>query len=204
MMTSDTRMRFCRNFYRRCKVNSLPYQTLLKNIETVNDLVDCYVSAEGKKLHFSIVEDTDRFFWWRSTIIILMEKVDFDTGVPEGNREFGLCQFVQVYNNLSGNAKVLEMRRERPTSPSVTYSGGTLEKECCICQERPKDIVLPCAHAFCKQCIQQWKMTANSCPMCRFTLGSAGETWEVEECPKTVDIQQETQIALEMLLDTCK
>lgn len=28
--------------------------------------------------------------------------------------------------------------------------------ECCICLERQPEILLPCAHSYCTQCIEEW------------------------------------------------
>lgn len=35
-------------------------------------------------------------------------------------------------------------------------NGGEKLGECCICLERKPDVMLPCAHAYCMPCIEQW------------------------------------------------
>ncbi|EFA76610.1 hypothetical protein PPL_09915 [Heterostelium album PN500] len=43
-------------------------------------------------------------------------------------------------------------------------------RECPICFEDDQLSVVPCGHAFCSDCINQWRSRNNTCPMCR-TLG---------------------------------
>lgn len=30
------------------------------------------------------------------------------------------------------------------------------QTECCICLERKPEVLLPCAHSYCTQCIEEW------------------------------------------------
>ena len=39
-----------------------------------------------------------------------------------------------------------------PTSPTDT----DLQSACVVCMERKPDVILPCAHCYCRPCIEQW------------------------------------------------
>jgi len=39
--------------------------------------------------------------------------------------------------------------------------------ECGICLDNMSDIMLPCLHAFCNQCIALWQAKQQNCPICR-------------------------------------
>ena len=38
---------------------------------------------------------------------------------------------------------------------------------CCICLEKTIEVVLTCFHAYCRECIEDWRSRDPSCPMCR-------------------------------------
>ena len=44
------------------------------------------------------------------------------------------------------------------------------DKECQICMFENIQNVLPCAHAFCNGCINDWLKKSDKCPMCRETV----------------------------------
>ena len=47
-------------------------------------------------------------------------------------------------------------------------------KKCIICDENePNTLLIPCHHAhFCKDCINKWGLTNDTCPTCRETFTS--------------------------------
>merc|ERR1711924_432138 len=55
----------------------------------------------------------------------------------------------------------------KPTSKAKSKE---LEKEeCCVCMESAVEVVLPCSHAFCKKCNNDWmhQSAYGDCPVCR-------------------------------------
>lgn len=38
---------------------------------------------------------------------------------------------------------------------------------CCICFERPMQLVLDCHHAYCEKCAEGWHEKSTECPLCR-------------------------------------
>ena len=45
---------------------------------------------------------------------------------------------------------------------------------CCICLERQIECVLSCFHAYCRECIDEWKQRDPTCPLCREQETSQG------------------------------
>ena len=41
------------------------------------------------------------------------------------------------------------------------------EEECQICMDKPKEVVLPCAHSYCMSCYKLWSSETPTCPTCR-------------------------------------
>ncbi len=42
---------------------------------------------------------------------------------------------------------------------------------CPICMEEVREHrILPCKHVFCKDCINRWLVSKNSCPVCRLVV----------------------------------
>jgi len=42
-------------------------------------------------------------------------------------------------------------------------SSSKEEEECVICMDRKASVILPCAHAYCEQCIEAWLVHASYC-----------------------------------------
>lgn len=75
-------------------------------------------------------------------------------------------------------------------------NGGEKLGECCICLERKPDVMLPCAHAYCMPCIEQWNTSHKTCPFCRETLDSTDDTWVISDIPGSQEISNEICSAL--------
>jgi len=45
---------------------------------------------------------------------------------------------------------------------------------CQICFERQIETLLPCFHAYCARCIDDWRAKDDTCPMCRAVKDERG------------------------------
>lgn len=100
-------------------------------------------------------------------------------------------------------------------SSAASGTCGTNLEECVICLERRPDVILPCAHAYCLPCIEQWWEYANpseectsnhvvlsmtvvdkTCPVCRESLKSTDDTWVLSEVPDDDQVNEEIRRAL--------
>lgn len=62
--------------------------------------------------------------------------------------------------------------------------------ECCICFERRPDMLLPCTHAYCQTCIEQWAVNHKTCPICREEAGK-DEAWVMTEAPNSLEVSED-------------
>ncbi|RHY05431.1 hypothetical protein DYB25_002452 [Aphanomyces astaci] len=55
------------------------------------------------------------------------------------------------------------------------------DRECQICMDTDKEVVLPCSHSFCLLCFQTWSSQNQTCPICRSQLHCAEgeELWHL-------------------------
>ncbi|XP_042218519.1 RING finger protein 141-like isoform X2 [Homarus americanus] len=81
-------------------------------------------------------------------------------------------------------------------SPAASGTCGTSLEECVICLERRPDVILPCAHAYCLPCIEQWSVVDKTCPVCRESLKSTDDTWVLSEVPDNDQVNEEIRRAL--------
>ena len=54
---------------------------------------------------------------------------------------------------------------------------------CSICLSADVEVALPCLHAFCSACIEDWHTHDQSCPLCRMKAdvnGAASDVWLME------------------------
>ena len=53
-------------------------------------------------------------------------------------------------------------------SRKIAWAGP---ERCPICMEEVREHrILPCRHVFCKDCINRWLVSKNSCPVCRLVI----------------------------------
>ncbi|XP_063607322.1 RING finger protein 141-like isoform X1 [Penaeus indicus] len=108
------------------------------------------------------------------------------------------------------------LQEEDLRSDGATGTCGTSLEECVICLERRPDVILPCAHAYCLPCIEQWweyaspssqECTSSSvvysmsvvdktCPVCRESLKSTDDTWVLSEVPDDDQVNEEIRRTL--------
>lgn len=92
-------------------------------------------------------------------------------------------------------------------------------EECVICLERRPEVILPCAHAYCLPCIQQWweyssegpppdwrcgalltvmpgSEMERTCPVCREAVTNTDDTWVISEAPDDAQVTHEISMAL--------
>lgn len=76
---------------------------------------------------------------------------------PENVQEWkaiGFEEFYQLYDNILLESSIHNF---------IEY----VPEECSICLERGVDLSLKCGHFFCESCINKWKRTEPTCPVCR-------------------------------------
>lgn len=89
-----------------------------------------------------------------------------------------IVAFLRIYNapgELDSRAVKKELVTIKSELKSKLLESLTPKRKediyCAICSERMSDMMTPCYHDFCSQCIQGWKDKGhNSCPTCRESL----------------------------------
>jgi hypothetical protein len=74
------------------------------------------------------------------------------------------------------------------------------EETCCICMEAKSNMALQCAHSFCELCIKEWKITSNTCPICR-CISDEGDSFVLADKPDYYHIQDEISKSLFQITD---
>jgi hypothetical protein len=89
-----------------------------------------------------------------------------------------------------------------PTSASSTGSTADAEDEddcrtCSICLSHSVELALPCLHAFCSACIEDWHRHDRSCPLCRHASNVQGnsDVWVMDSGSEAELREQIQQIA---------
>ena len=67
-------------------------------------------------------------------------------------------------------------------APSTTQTAPTADEDdtrvCSICMSSAVDLALPCLHAFCRECIEDWHERDATCPLCRVKANaSTDDVW---------------------------
>ena len=69
---------------------------------------------------------------------------------------------VQLIEPVTDESRALLNKPNDETTTACDSIG-----ECCICLDNLSNIMLPCMHAFCNDCIIVWQAKQNNCPICR-------------------------------------
>lgn len=117
-------------------------------------------------------------------------------------------QWSWAYNELSSSFDIPDLTIDDPSpSPDDDEPDKPVGKcpdedppeplECIVCFANKPTVVLPCAHAFCEECISQWKGRSDTCPVCRSSLKDEDENWVLAETPSDEEIAKYVREFLE-------
>ena len=148
------------------------------NIKKINDITKKPLIMEfiGLNLVFSLKKDS--LFSKKHVIKVKVRKYNKNKGkIEEGEKKVNLSieQFYKYYNALVNSLssfydQKLEDRLTRLSVASAVSYGDNESSFCPICEENKVDMSLPCNHFFCEQCINDWIIKSDTCPLCRIKL----------------------------------
>uniref|UniRef100_A0A7S1KRS0 RING finger protein 141 n=1 Tax=Percolomonas cosmopolitus TaxID=63605 RepID=A0A7S1KRS0_9EUKA len=81
---------------------------------------------------------------------------------------------------------LVEQSSEENSHTNAPRPEADPDDECFVCMERRVDITLPCTHRICAQCLELWKNSSHSCPLCRSRIESNQE-WQMPPVPTRSD-----------------
>ncbi|GFU08987.1 RING finger protein 141 [Trichonephila clavipes] len=122
-----------------------------------------------------------------------------------------LRQFMLAYNMILYHFNCIQPREEVTDPDCATVKpipttmiidkimNETDAEECIICMERKPEVTLPCAHAYCLFCIEQWNVSNKTCPVCRAAMENTDDSWVTPEIPETSEVNAEIKKALTVL-----
>lgn len=122
-----------------------------------------------------------------------------------------LRQFLLAYNMILYHFNCIQPQEEvsdhdfatvKPMPTSMILDKimcETESEECIICMERKPEVTLPCAHAYCLFCIEQWNVSNKTCPVCRAAMENTDDSWVTPEIPETSEVNAEIEKALSVL-----
>lgn len=189
------------------EICNLSYEEFLTLLGDLNILSKKCLDSKGHQLVFAVKKDTDSTVFWKATVQIACVKVDSETDKVVTYRLLTLSQFLKVFKTFKCQVAAAEQSKSNSTADlsdihlttfldnmgSSAYLDGALENanECIICFERKQEVILPCAHSYCTQCIEEWNESHDTCPICRERLESTDDTWVLSEVPKAEEISKE-------------
>ena len=151
-------------------------------------------------------EDADSIFWRQLVHVNVV--IQNARGRVEGPHQLSIKQFSALFRALQDHMTPAEFSQaaapagtpgatstvaRKPSLPRLTPGGPPIEadpdaKECPICMDAAPDIILPCAHAFCKKCLGAWSGKSDECPLCRQSQGDEDEQWVLAKEPSPAQI----------------
>lgn len=97
---------------------------------------------------------------WLMTIILVLSCFIFITvSIDMQVYKSISSQFAVAKENAMSNPSTSDRSsdlKQLTTSMVLRHVDVADQVECCICLERRPDMLLPCAHAYCRLCIDQW------------------------------------------------
>uniref|UniRef100_A0A1B6CB50 RING finger protein 141 n=2 Tax=Clastoptera arizonana TaxID=38151 RepID=A0A1B6CB50_9HEMI len=198
------------------EIATLTFDEFQSYLTRLNILSQKCMDNEGNRLVFAVKKGTDSTVLWKGTVKIACVKVNPESKQIDNYRLLNLSQFLRIFKSLNSQFSAAQETSygfeastskegdfKRPTLPldvttSMLFNHVIQEKEesekfteCCICLERKPDVLLPCAHSYCRLCIEQWSVNHKTCPLCRDQMDSCDDAWVISEAPNTLEINEE-------------
>ncbi|ETV94026.1 hypothetical protein, variant [Aphanomyces invadans] len=173
------------------------YMDLGKHIDQANEWAKLCPTPKTCQLRFRIILNeriaTELIpFMWKLDGNVMIEVRKFRRRHPPDDSDahissntigaakcLTLYQFYFIYCFLSDvNACAMHSVAMNPLFGSdKTFD----DRECQICMDADKEVVLPCSHSFCLRCFQTWSSQNQTCPICRSQLHCAEgeELWHL-------------------------
>ncbi|KAF0687472.1 Aste57867_20781 [Aphanomyces stellatus] len=183
----------------RARASMGAYVDLGKHLDQANEWAKLCPTPKTCQLRFRIVLN-ERIapelipFMWKleGNVMIEARKVrrghppdDSDTYVSNNTigaaKSLTLDQFYYIYCFLSDvNDCAMHSVALNPVFGSDKEKDFD-DRECQICMDKEKEVVLPCTHSFCLRCFQTWSAQNQTCPICRSQLHCAEgeELWHL-------------------------
>lgn len=151
-------------------------------------------------------DSADSVFWRQ--LVHVNVTIANARGRPDGPHQLSVKQFAALFRALQDHMTPAEFNHAATVGGTVgpgglvrkitlPRSGGTPggptegdpdAKECPICMDAAPDVILPCAHAFCKKCLGAWAGKSAECPLCRQAQGDEDEQWVLAVEPSPAEI----------------
>lgn len=154
------------------KIHSLKYLTLLFNCYEKGISIFFFVVTISKFRFFEkkVFFDVSCFIIYIDTVVstvVIIGICIFCCSLNISMIDFFLSNDSYDYND---NSESIEMINNINTIDNVIYIDDT--KECCICLDKNINewVSTSCNHEFHKECINDWRKTKNTCPICRSNL----------------------------------
>jgi hypothetical protein len=161
-----------------------------------------------------------KFQWlWKSTVKIAIVTVHTETRQIKNMRMVNLKDFLHIFKTFTTNLEAMsaseEHQKSNNSSPAVNFDPVAMmnnsrfnfdscevdDDDCIICMERKPEVILNCLHSYCTLCIEQWRETSQSCPVCCRDLHTT-DSWVPLEIPEPNEINDEILQQLEKISRT--
>lgn len=193
------------------RITQLSYEDFLKSILELNEITSSFSDQRGKQLNFTVEDGTDTSVLWKSTVRICCKKIHAGRNQVLSTRLLTLKQYIEIYKEITEQVSALPTDDDRLRRGHVDIYASVIfeqsvnepseEEECCICMEHKSELILPCTHKFCEDCIQVWNVSSKTCPICRAQVNSVEDTWVLTEKPDTTEYEKDVKGYLVSLAD---
>uniref|UniRef100_A0A336M5E0 CSON010276 protein n=1 Tax=Culicoides sonorensis TaxID=179676 RepID=A0A336M5E0_CULSO len=177
-----------------CNDQRMSFDTFEKLIKEMNFLSRNVCECESYTMFRSInISENKNTF--KDTTKIACIRVNSSHGTVDlcsfitFNNFLRICGTIQNHLDTMIDIKTQNIRKlcEQTTEHSNLISVS--ESYCSICFENNKDRVLPCCHAFCRKCIDQWFFVGKfECPICRAEVRTIEDEWIITELPILTEV----------------
>eukprot|EP01100_Stratorugosa_tubuloviscum_P008745 TRINITY_DN363_c1_g2_i1.p1 TRINITY_DN363_c1_g2~~TRINITY_DN363_c1_g2_i1.p1 ORF type:complete len:217 (-),score=61.68 TRINITY_DN363_c1_g2_i1:78-728(-) len=158
------------------------FQKFLQSIEVANLILKKIRSAKNEFFKVSVNIGKETPLIWRLTIRVTVEKFNF-SGICEDSKQLNFFQTCHLLKLLPRESYCLF---NELTVSKKKENLDLNEQECVICFNCQIELIQDCGHAFCKQCLIQWRKEKTTCPLCRNDShnNQVDDCWELIESSK--------------------